>query len=134
MDELSEKGKELGGKAKDTLMKGWGFLKHAAKETMDVTKGAAQVRDLQKRHAELISDLGHRVYAMVGSNRLEMEGLKERCAEIEALEREIERLQADMGEKKADLKSHTEKRFCSTCGEALGLLDRDCPRCAQAPE
>lgn len=139
MDEISEKGKDFGGKAKDTLMKGWGFLKHAAKETLDVTKGAAQVRDLQKRHAELISDLGHRVYAMVQSNRLEMEGVQERCAEIETLEREIEKLQAEMGEKKAELKTQFEeatpkRRNCPTCNTPLGLLDRDCPRCGPATQ
>lgn len=139
MDEISEKGKDLGGKAKDTLLHGWGFLKKAAKETLDVTKGAAQVRELQKRHAELISDLGHRVYAMVQSNRLEMEGVKERCAEIEAIERDIERLQAEMGEKKAEIKSHLEeaapkRRTCVHCNTPLGLLDRECPRCSAVPE
>lgn len=139
MDEISEKGKDFGGKAKDTLMKGWGFLKHAAKETLDVTKGAAQVRDLQKRHAELISDLGNRVYVMVQSNRIEIEGLKDRCAEIAALEVEIEQMQAALGEKKADLKKDLEeaapkKRTCANCGAPMGILDRDCPRCSIAPE
>jgi len=130
---------ELGGKAKDTLMKGWGFLKNRAKETMDVTKTAGQLRELQKRHGELINDLGHRTYAMVQSDKVDMDGLRERCKEIETLEKEIEQLQVDLGEKKAEFKENLgdaipRRRTCPRCNAPLGLLDQECPRCAPAPE
>ncbi|MCE7869080.1 hypothetical protein DYH09_01750 [bacterium CPR1] len=130
---------ELSGKAKDTLMKGWGFLKNRAKETMDVTKTAGQLREQQKRHSELISDLGHRVYAMVQSDKIDLDSLRERCAAIEALEKEIEQLQSELGEKKAEIKEHLgdavpKRRTCPRCNAPLGLLDQDCPRCAPAPE
>lgn len=93
MDQFSQK-------AKQQLKSGLDFLHKKARETMDLTKLQAQLRQTQEKKEQALITLGERVCVMFDMDSLNAEALKdgvEQVRELQAQIQELERQLQDVG-------------------------------------
>jgi hypothetical protein len=120
--------KEMGKRAlrgvQEGLQRAGGFLREKAQEAVEVQKINSRIREMQKRHEELIRDMGYRAYTMMQKGKLEEVRLEKPYREALELEEKIRQAQVEA--------LQLRERLRQSVRSVVPVLPEVCPRC-EAP-
>jgi hypothetical protein len=92
----------------DSAKKGLDFIKSRAKETVELQRLAANLKQLEERRRECLLDLGHRVVVCYGTEELRDETFQDRVEEVNHLTSDLEKAKAEYEAAKEHLKQSVE--------------------------
>ena len=109
----------------DSAKKGLDFIKSRAKETVEVQKLSSTLKQLEDRRERCLLDLGHRVLAAYGTDKMCDESFQDRVEEANYLTQQIQKVKEEHESTREHLRQSVEDLMPKRSGPPIPPPDYD---------